>query len=62
MKLQRLAYSWRPEPESNRRARICSPLRNHSAIGPPHRHVRGEADSVNPIRGYSMLGLAPPCR
>src|SRR3546814_13634587 len=26
---------WRPEPESNRRARICSPLRNHSAIGPP---------------------------
>src|SRR5687768_5965280 len=26
--------SWRPEPESNRRARICSPLRNHSAIGP----------------------------
>src|SRR3546814_14531225 len=25
---------WRPEPESNRRARICSPLRNHSAIGP----------------------------
>jgi|GEM_PF-4099193 hypothetical protein len=26
--------SWRPEPESNRRARICSPLRHHSAIGP----------------------------
>ncbi len=25
---------WRPEPELNRRARICSPLRNHSAIGP----------------------------
>ena len=25
---------WRPEPESNRRARICSPLRHHSAIGP----------------------------
>jgi hypothetical protein len=27
-------YCWRPEPESNRRARICSPLRHHSAIGP----------------------------
>jgi hypothetical protein len=26
--------AWRPEPESNRRARICSPLRHHSAIGP----------------------------
>jgi hypothetical protein len=30
-----LRAAWRPEPESNRRARICSPLRNHSAIGPP---------------------------
>jgi YD repeat-containing protein len=29
-------YVWRPEPESNRRARICSPLRHHSAIGPRH--------------------------
>ena len=29
-----LIQKWRPEPESNRRARICSPLRNHSAIGP----------------------------
>ena len=28
------ATGWRPEPESNRRARICSPLRHHSAIGP----------------------------
>src|SRR3546814_20376582 len=25
---------WRPEPESKRRIRICSPLRHHSAIGP----------------------------
>src|SRR4051794_20471606 len=30
---------WRPEPESNRRARICSPLRNHSAIGPGRAHA-----------------------
>ena len=29
-----MAEGWRPEPESNRRARICSPLRHHSAIGP----------------------------
>ena len=32
-----LDSKWRPEPESNRRARICSPLRNHSAIGPRER-------------------------
>jgi hypothetical protein len=25
---------WRPGPESNRGARICSPLRHHSATGP----------------------------
>src|SRR4249919_3346565 len=25
---------WRPRPESNRGARICSPLRNHSATWP----------------------------
>ena len=25
---------WRPRPESNRGARICSPLRNHSATRP----------------------------
>ena len=29
-----LTAIWRPEPESNRRIRICSPLRHHSAIGP----------------------------
>src|SRR4051812_10143559 len=34
---------WRPEPESNRRARICSPLRNHSAIGPPRAKWAGSA-------------------
>ena len=33
---------WRPEPESNRRARICSPLRNHSAIGPSGGISRGK--------------------
>ena len=34
---------WRPEPESNRRARICSPLRNHSAIGPMPARLAGRA-------------------
>ena len=34
---------WRPEPESNRRARICSPLRNHSAIGPKRKRGNGRA-------------------
>ena len=43
---------WRPEPESNRRARICSPLRNHSAIGPMseaplwRRSLRGQGASA----------------
>ncbi len=26
--------NWRPDRESNPGARICSPLRHHSAIGP----------------------------
>ncbi len=38
---------WRPEPESNRRARICSPLRNHSAIGPPGAQIRYFSRWVN---------------
>jgi hypothetical protein len=29
-----LTRGWRPRPESNRCARICSPLRNHSATWP----------------------------
>ena len=29
--------NWRPRPESNRGARICSPLRNHSATRPTGR-------------------------
>src|SRR3954454_4103458 len=39
----KLLKCWRPEPESNRRARICSPLRNHSAIGPPRAKWAGLA-------------------
>ena len=30
---------WRPHPESNRGARICNPLRHHSAIGPAKNRV-----------------------
>ena len=39
---------WRPEPESNRRARICSPLRNHSAIGPEATPFPGFSKMVKP--------------
>ena len=35
-----LAKSWRPRPESNRGARICSPLRHHSATWPSARRRR----------------------
>ena len=38
---------WRPEPESNRRIRICSPLRHHSAIGPPPAQMGGIGLAVN---------------
>ena len=34
-------WIWRPRPESNRGARICSPLRNHSATRPHPRKQRG---------------------
>ena len=43
---RKLESEWRPEPESNRRARICSPLRNHSAIGPRRGHVPDIAPAV----------------
>ena len=33
---------WRPRPESNRDARICSPLRNHSATRPSGCGCRGK--------------------
>ena len=32
--LSEISGDWRPRPESNRCARICSPLRNHSATWP----------------------------
>ena len=36
------AKSWRPRPESNRGARICSPLGHHSPHGHPHRTLVAE--------------------
>ena len=50
---------WRPEPESNRRARICSPLRNHSAIGPNGRKLpifqeRNEKFFTSSWSGFSL--------
>jgi hypothetical protein len=51
---------WRPEPESNRRQRICSPVRSHSAIGPPEwtPRIRGAAEAVNKGRGRGGAGPA----
>src|SRR5687768_13987598 len=39
-----LILSWRREPESNRRTRLCRPLHNHSVIAPfgPLRSAAGE--------------------
>src|SRR3546814_3021458 len=41
---------WRPEPESNRRIRICSPLRHHSAIGPQAQNCVERAPLAFPFR------------
>src|ERR671917_440467 len=53
---------WRPEPESNRRARICSPLRNHSAIGPrdafPRLACNGQVRSGQGWLTRSLIGPA----
>src|SRR5262245_30909182 len=40
-----VCFVWRPRPESNRRARICSPLRHHSATWP----ILGKASVPKPI-------------
>ena len=37
---------WRPDRESNPGARICSPLRHHSAIGPRCGKARGFAQGI----------------
>jgi hypothetical protein len=51
---------WRPEPESNRRARICSPLRNHSAIGPPARKCVGSGrKSTGGPAGFAVRARTP---
>ena len=39
---------WRPDRESNPGARICSPLRHHSAIGPRCGKARGIAQAPCP--------------
>jgi hypothetical protein len=49
---------WRPDPESNRGARICNPLRHHSAIGPERgRELLRFAAKVNPklLAAYMTL-------
>src|SRR5688572_30978512 len=43
--------NWRPRPESNRRARICSPLRHHSATWPlAHAHRLRHAKGTGGVR------------
>ncbi len=41
---------WRPRPESNRGARICSPLRNHSATRPSGPVRNRRSGGPDPIR------------
>ena len=45
---------WRPEPESNRGARICSPLRNHSATRP-----RGSEQAAADTGGITIRIVRP---
>jgi protein-L-isoaspartate(D-aspartate) O-methyltransferase len=51
---------WRPEPESNRRARICSPLRNHSAIGPRVDLESGALPQIDARRNHPRAGAQKP--
>ena len=50
-------FEWRPRPESNRGARICSPLRSHSATRP----CRGRSPRRSGA-GYSKFRRAPARR
>ncbi len=53
----RAANGWRPRPESNRRARICSPLRDHSATRPFQRPTyRGGCRSASPMSRGAAAG------
>jgi hypothetical protein len=48
---------WRPRPESNRGARICSPLRHHSATRPTNIKLSGDErlDKYEPRRKFFFL-------
>lgn len=46
---------WRPEPESNRRTRLCRPLRNHSAIRPNARAIK-HLDRILSMCNLSLYG------
>ena len=48
--ISRAQSAWRPRPESNRGARICSPLRNHSATRPSAGRRCGE-----PVTAYNHM-------
>ena len=55
---------WRPRPESNRGARICSPLRNHSATRPPARapSIAEHAAEFNRARAAVARAPLQACR
>jgi hypothetical protein len=51
--------NWRPRPESNRGARICNPLRHHSATWPSYDIYYGwPLDSVD----FAVDALEPSLR
>ena len=52
---------WRPRPESNRGARICSPLRNHSATRPSGACRERDGCSIATIPPKSNSPFSPPC-
>ena len=53
--------NWRPRPESNRGARICSPLRSHSATRPYQvaPAVLGQSEGGVPLRQAAELTYRP---
>src|SRR3546814_2360691 len=60
----RASRIWRPEPESNRRIRICSPLRHHSAIGPrpPYRGSWAATSETDAVQSGKFSGAVHPAR
>jgi hypothetical protein len=52
---------WRPRPESNRGARICSPLRNHSATRPSGAYRERDGCSIASVPPKSNSPFCTSC-